>query len=662
MAAYAAEKKVDRDAWIRVQKKTFTRWANNHLKSRGLNIEDLTEDVKNGVLLLNLLEVIGGESVKTVLNVKYNKKPKMKIQMLENNNRVIEYCNKKGLDFVNVGANDFVDGNERIILGFMWKVILRFVVSEDGQQGLLLWCQRSTKAYENVNIKNFHRSWNDGLGFVGIIHKYRPDLIADPNTLNPENAAENCELAFSVAEEKLGISRLLDVEDVAGNVKPDDKSIATYMNEFYQLFATQMQADHYIDAIVKACAVTRRHDNMIQKYNSSSSDLISFLGDKKAHFGSFEYGRTTEAIRDQLMAFYEYRNTAKPPMAGQIIESSGTLNSLRSSCKSNMRPVFEPADELSPQTIENGWAELETLENAHEAKLRELYLKFQEVDFASQKFNTRADKFEKWAADRSEVFEDADFGSGVVGCEICANSYEIYEGQLAKFKEAVKELAEISAVCEATPAHASSEAVVARNTSVQETLSALEASGKTYKAKLDETTAKEARRAELEKIVAKQGAIAIYDAEDLEERIAEPVVAGQVAALQEKLSDLEGPIKSDLDSVTKSIEALRAHVDELAAMNQNSPQGDSLMRTSSSMGVNSALQKLLEGEDKRLTNVHQARIGEINSLLSEEQAREVCFFVVVFWAYCEHEPYLISPHLTNPRLAYMNAITCCADP
>ena len=161
--------------------------------------------------------------------MQFNKKPKMKIQMLENCNRVIEYCNAKGVEFVNVGANDFVDGNERIILGFLWKVILRFVVSEDGQQGLLLWCQRSTKPYENVAIKNFHRSWNDGLGFVGVIHKYRPDLIADPTTLDSENAAENCELAFSVAEEKLGISRLLDVEDVAGNVKPDDKSIATYM-------------------------------------------------------------------------------------------------------------------------------------------------------------------------------------------------------------------------------------------------------------------------------------------------------------------------------------------------------------------------------------------------------------------------------------------------
>ncbi len=551
MAAYAASKSTDRDAWINVQKKTFTRWANNHLKKRNLEIVDLCEDVKNGINLLNLLEIIGGETVKTVLGVKYNKKPKMKIHMLENCNRVLEYCNKKELTFVNIGANDFVDGNERIILGFLWKVILRFVVSEDGQQGLLLWCQRSTKPYDNVNIKNFHRSWNDGLGFVGVIHKYRPDLIADPATLDPANAAENCELAFSVAEEKLGITRLLDVEDVAGNVKPDDKSIATYMNEFYLLFATQMQADHYIDAIIKACAVTRRHDAMIAKYNAGTAELNTFLADKTAHYDTFAYGSSTDAIRDQLMAFYEYRNNTKPQYAGAVIENGGTLNSLRSSCKSNMRPLFEPAAELQPQAIEAAWGALEEKENTHEATLRELYRKFQEVDFAAQKFGARADKFDRWSAEKNDIFDESDFGAGVVGAEICQNSFEIYQDQLAKFKGAVAELNDIAATCAAVPEHEATAGVVARNEATQKAITDLEAAGEAYKKALDEQLAKETRRAELEKLVAKNGALALYDAEDLEERIAEPVVAGQVAAVQEKLADLNGPVAQDIEGLVR---------------------------------------------------------------------------------------------------------------
>jgi len=557
MAAYTQGGSVDRDAWINVQKKTFTRWANNHLKKRNIEIEDLYEDVKDGVALLNLMEIIGGESVKQVLNVKFNKKPKMKLHMLENCNRVIDYVKAKGLkDLVNVGANDFVDGNSRIILGFLWKVILRFVVSEDGQQGLLLWCQRSTKPFENVNVKNFHRSWNDGLAFVGVIHKYRPDLIADPSTLDPANAAENCELAFSVAEEKLGISRLLDVEDVAGNVKPDDKSIATYMNEFYLLFATQMQADHYIEAIIKACAVTRRHDEMIAKYNDGSAQLKLFLGDKTDYYENFEYGSTTDTIRAQLMEFYEYRNTGKPPMAGLVIECQGTLNSLRSSCRSNLRPVFEPSDELQPEAIESEWNTLTEMEATHEAKLRDLFTKFQDADFAADKFGAKADKFERWADEKSEIFDEGNFGTGVVDAEVCNNSHDIYQDQLAKFQEACGDLNTVAATCEAVPEFERTSGIIERNQNIQQKLADLVESGDVYKRGLDEKLTKEKRKAELEAIVAKNGAIALYDSEDIEERIQEPVVAGSVESINEKLTDLQGPIASDIADLTERGELL----------------------------------------------------------------------------------------------------------
>ena len=697
MAAYTQGKTQDRDAWINVQKKTFTRWANNHLKKRNIVIEDLYEDVKSGVVLLNLLEVIGGESVKTVLNVKYNKTPKMKLHMLENGNQVLNYVKAKGLtDLVNIGSNDFVDGNSRIILGFLWKVILRFVVSEDGQKGLLLWCQLANKPYDNVKVKNFHRSWNDGLAFVGVIHKYRPDLIADPTTLNPEDAAANCELAFSVAEEKLGglfvhqvveekmettsgtaslfsscfpppcfpfspfpsfsllfslfsfppllhttprtsrtphhstplhtgISRLLDVEDVAGNVKPDDKSIATYMNEFYLLFATQMQADHYIDAIIKACAVTRRHDDMIAKYNEGSSSLISFLSDKNDYYSNFEYGSNTEKIREQLMEFYEYRNTGKPPMAGLVIECQGNLNSLRSSCKSNMRPVFEPADELQPEAIENQWKQLDETEAVHEARLRDLFLKFQDADFAADKFDAKADKFERWADEKNDIFEKGDFGQGVVGAEVCQNSYDIYKDQLVKYQAACSDLNDIASECEKVPEFEKTAGVVDRNATVQEKLNTLVENGNTYDEAMTKHLNAEKRKAELEAIVAKNGAIALYDSEDIEERITEPVVAGQVQSISEKLEELQGPLSEEITNLSERVLQLKKDMSELEELKKATEGGDNAepaLRRASSTGAMNVQISVLCNNDGALVTMNEERQSELNALLSAEEQRE----------------------------------------
>jgi len=69
----------------------------------------------------------------------------------------------------NIGAEDVVDGNRKIILGLIWTLILRFTINdinEEGmtaKEGLLLWCQRKTACYPDVEVRDFSASWNDGL-------------------------------------------------------------------------------------------------------------------------------------------------------------------------------------------------------------------------------------------------------------------------------------------------------------------------------------------------------------------------------------------------------------------------------------------------------------------------------------------------------------------
>lgn len=68
-----------------------------------------------------------------------------------------------------------------------------------------------TAGYHHVNVRNFTTSWRDGLAFNAIIHKHRPDLIQFEK-LSKSNAMYNLNNAFDVAEDKLGLTKLLDAE------------------------------------------------------------------------------------------------------------------------------------------------------------------------------------------------------------------------------------------------------------------------------------------------------------------------------------------------------------------------------------------------------------------------------------------------------------------
>jgi len=79
-------------------------------------------------------------------------------------------------------------------------------------------------------------AWRDGRGFCAVIHRYRPDVL-DWTMVDEKHWARNCHLAFTCAEEYLGIPRLLDVEDVVSHHPPDRLSILTYIAQFYHKLA-----------------------------------------------------------------------------------------------------------------------------------------------------------------------------------------------------------------------------------------------------------------------------------------------------------------------------------------------------------------------------------------------------------------------------------------
>uniref|UniRef100_A0A5G2QJ20 F-actin monooxygenase n=1 Tax=Sus scrofa TaxID=9823 RepID=A0A5G2QJ20_PIG len=100
---------------------------------------------------------------------------------------------------------------------------------------LLTWCQQQTEGYQHVNVTDLTTSWRSGLALCAIIHRFRPELI-NFDALNEDDAVENNQLAFDVAEREFGIPPVTTGKEMASAQEPDKLSMVLYLSKFYELF------------------------------------------------------------------------------------------------------------------------------------------------------------------------------------------------------------------------------------------------------------------------------------------------------------------------------------------------------------------------------------------------------------------------------------------
>lgn len=209
--------------------KTFTAWCNEYLKDRGMHVTDLQKDLKDGVLLINLLEILSGKSLG-----RYNKNPRVPTQKYENTGIAIEFVKSENIKIVNIGNTDITDGNLRIILGLIWTLILRYQVNRGGQSDgsakdeLLKWVQSKIPEY---NITNFKQNWNDGRALNALTNALAPGSAPDHASLDPSRGVDNCAKGMNAANNHLGIPKIIAPEDL-NNPRVDEQSVMTYISYF----------------------------------------------------------------------------------------------------------------------------------------------------------------------------------------------------------------------------------------------------------------------------------------------------------------------------------------------------------------------------------------------------------------------------------------------
>eukprot|EP00009_Paramoeba_aestuarina_P002988 CAMPEP_0201507924 /NCGR_PEP_ID=MMETSP0161_2-20130828/1430_1 /ASSEMBLY_ACC=CAM_ASM_000251 /TAXON_ID=180227 /ORGANISM="Neoparamoeba aestuarina, Strain SoJaBio B1-5/56/2" /LENGTH=235 /DNA_ID=CAMNT_0047902419 /DNA_START=63 /DNA_END=770 /DNA_ORIENTATION=+ len=220
-------------SWVQTQTKAFTGWINHTLKKNpdnNLVVGDLASDLGDGLVILSLLRILSKKDVSA------NKRPRMRIQKLENVQRGLSFINNEGIKVVNITAEDIVDGNIKLILGLIWTLILHYHIKMETpskKSALLQWVMEQVKDYGIENPKNFSNSWSDGQLLTALCDSLNPGTCPLKQTDPKNHPVDDLTRAITHAEQEYDIPPIISADDMKKD--PDELSIMTYVAYFYNL-------------------------------------------------------------------------------------------------------------------------------------------------------------------------------------------------------------------------------------------------------------------------------------------------------------------------------------------------------------------------------------------------------------------------------------------
>uniref|UniRef100_A0A8C7JBR7 Alpha-actinin-4-like n=1 Tax=Oncorhynchus kisutch TaxID=8019 RepID=A0A8C7JBR7_ONCKI len=402
-------------AWEKQQRKTFTAWCNSHLRKAGTQIENIEEDFRDGLKLMLLLEVISGERLPKP------ERGKMRVHKINNVNKALDYIAGKGVKLVSIGAEE-----------------------TSAKEGLLLWCQRKTAPYKNVNVQNFHISWKDGLAFNALIHRHRPELI-DYDKLRKDDPLTNLNNAFEVAEKYLDIPKMMDAEDIVGTLRPDEKAIMTYVSCFYHAFSGAQKAETAANRICKVLAVNQENEHLMEDYEKLASDLLDWIRRTIPWLENRAPEKTMAEMQQKLEDFRGYRRVHKPPKVQEKCQLEINFNTLQTKLRLSNRPAFMPSEGRMVSDINGSWHNLEGAEKGYEEWMLNEIRRLERLDHLAEKFRQKATIHESWTDGKEAMLTQKDYETASLSeVKALLRKHEAFESDLAAHQDRVEQIAAIA--------------------------------------------------------------------------------------------------------------------------------------------------------------------------------------------------------------------------
>jgi actinin alpha len=219
----------------------------------------------------------------------------------------------------------------------------------------------------------------------------------------------------------------LDVEDIVDVPRPDERSVVTYVSEYFHKFAAQDQFEVAGRRIAKAVGLAKTNDELKNNYIEKAQALVDWINNNTNSMKDRNYENTLEDIEKKWEEFRNYKKNIKPQKASEKLDVEATLNSLQAKLRVNNRLPFQPPENLTPTAIDQLWNVMGNEENERSKWIRKELEKQHKIENLASRFWRKASALLSWGEDNKSSLSNTDYGNSLSAVQAKLKNHEGFE-------------------------------------------------------------------------------------------------------------------------------------------------------------------------------------------------------------------------------------------
>lgn len=169
---------------------------------------------------------------------------------------------------------------------------------------------------------------------------------------------------------------MLDVEDLLNVARPDERSVMTYVSEYFHKFAGQDLKENAARNLQKFIQFARAIEALQHDYEKRVRALLAWVKASIDKLGDRSFSDSSTAAKELFDAHKKYLTHEKPPYIVEKLDCEALLADIQTRLKLYGRPPYEPPEGLRPEDVDNAFSKLEQAERSRGAAVRDNVFRF----------------------------------------------------------------------------------------------------------------------------------------------------------------------------------------------------------------------------------------------------------------------------------------------